>query len=122
MAVQIFKLRGVPDDEAEDIRQLLATHHIDYYESPAGRWGMSMPALWIKNDYQRERALSLIAEYQQQRALRARQHYEQLKSQGLQLKVWDMAKSNPLRFILSFLAIAGILYISIVPFLKMAGW
>lgn len=118
MAVQIFNLRGVPDDEAEEVRQLLAAHSIEYYETPAGRWGMSMPALWIEEDAERAQAVSLIAQYQQERALQARQHYEALRSQGGHPTLWGLVKLHPLRFIAALLAIALIAYVSIGPFLK----
>jgi len=50
MAVQLFKLKGVPEDEAEDIRNLLTNHYIDHYETPAGNWGISMPAIWLNKE------------------------------------------------------------------------
>jgi hypothetical protein len=120
MALQIFNLRGVPDDEAEDIRQLLAAHTIDYYETPAGRWGMSSPGFWIRDDTQLERATSLIAQYQQERAMHARQHYEELKARKQHLTLWGLMKLHPLRFVAALLAIAFVVYLSVGPFLRMA--
>ena len=74
MAVRIFDLRGVPDDEAEDVRQLLSRYAIEYYETPAGRWGISSPGLWILDNTQAKCSRELIARYQQDRAMRARQN------------------------------------------------
>ena len=121
MAVQIFNLRGVPDDEAEDIRQLLVTHHIEHYETPAGRWGLSSPALWITDDDQREHVAGLITRYQQQRALDARQLYETQKAQGQHLTLWGLVKAHPLRYVAALLAIAFIVFVSVGPFLKWMG-
>ena len=42
MPLQLFNLRGVPEDEAEDIRQLLDEHEIEFYETSAGNWGVSL--------------------------------------------------------------------------------
>ena len=42
MATLVFRLKYVPDEEADDIRQLLADHDIDFYETSAGRWQVSM--------------------------------------------------------------------------------
>ena len=67
MPVPVFRLRNVPDDEAEEIRNLLKHNHIDFYETPAGNWGISMPAIWLNDDDQLERAKELIKEYQQHR-------------------------------------------------------
>jgi len=121
MAVQIFNLRGVPDDEADDIRQLLTTHHIEHYETPAGRWGMSSPALWITNDEQREQVVEMMARYQQQRALSARQLYEDQKAQGQHLTLWGLVKRHPLRYVAALLALAFIALVSLGPFLKWMG-
>ncbi len=122
MAVQLFNLRGVPDDEAEEVRQLLESHHIEHYETPAGRWGMSMPALWIKDDAQLEQASSLLAQYQHERALRVRQDYAELKAQGQHLTPWALMRRHPLRFIAALLAIAFIIFVTLGPFiLKIRG-
>ena len=71
MAVLIFKLRYVPDDEAQEVRDLLSENAIDFYETSAGVFGISMPGLWIKNKDQTEIARQLIDEYQQLRQNRA---------------------------------------------------
>ena len=48
----LFKLRNVPDDEAEEVRQLLNDHEINFYETRAGGWGISMPGIWLPDDRQ----------------------------------------------------------------------
>lgn len=121
MPVPIFNLRDVPDDEADDVRQLLTAHHIDHYETPAGRWGMSSPALWITDDAQREPVKALIAQYQQQRALAARQLYEDQKAQGQHLTLWGLVKLHPLRYLAALLALAFVVFVSVGPFLKWMG-
>ncbi len=121
MAVQIFNLRGVPDDEAEDIRQLLVAHHIEHYETPAGRWGMSSPALWITDAARREHVRELLAQYQQQRALAARQLYEAQKAQGQHLTLWGLVKLRPLRYVAALLALAFIVFVTLGPFVKWVG-
>jgi len=119
MAVLIFKLRGVPDDEAEDVRALLAEHHIDFYETNAGNWGISMPAIWLRDDLYQERAKALIATYQEERYIRVRAEYEQLKKEGKQRKIKDLFQESPTQFVVYGVIIVGILYFSIRPFV---GW
>lgn len=121
MALRVFNLRGVPDDEAEDLRQLLTAHHIEHYETPAGLWGISSPGLWINDDAQIERARNLIAQYQQERALRARRFYAEQKAHGEHLTLWRLLRAHPLRFVLALLAVVFIVYVSVGPFLKMMG-
>ncbi|MBX2824961.1 MAG: DUF2007 domain-containing protein [Gammaproteobacteria bacterium] len=72
MAHLIFKLRQVPDDEAEDVRQLLDKANINYYETDAGNWGISMPGLWLAESDDVARARELIDDYQRERSSRVK--------------------------------------------------
>lgn len=121
MAIQLLILRNVPDDEADEIRELLKSRAIDFYETPAGNWGISMPAIWLNNEYQLEEARALIENYQQERFARAREQYDHLKKQGKQRTIIDELRENPVRLIV-YLAIAGvILYFSTHPFINFAS-
>ncbi|ALP52848.1 hypothetical protein Tel_06585 [Candidatus Tenderia electrophaga] len=119
MAVQLFILRGVPEDEAEEIRALLAEQHIDYYETPAGSWGMSLPALWLTDETQLERAQGLLAQYQQQRLSQARSEFEALKAEGRQRSIIDLFREHPLRYLLYLVLVGVIAYFSISPFVTL---
>ena len=72
MPILLFNLNGVPDDEAEEIRALLNSNGIDFYETPAGNWAASVPALWLNDESQRSQATLLIDQYQRERVIRAR--------------------------------------------------
>ena len=119
MAVQIFILRGVPEDEAEEVRKLLTDHGIDYYETPAGNWGISMPALWLNNEHQLERAKSLIDDYQEKRLIRVRTEYEQQKREGKHRTIIDEIISHPVRAIVYSAIVVVVLYFSIKPFIDL---
>lgn len=116
MAVLIFKLRHVPEDEAQEIRQLLHDNHIDFYETSAGVFNISMPGLWLKNEDQLEKARQLIDEYQQLRHNRARDEYALHLAQGTARTFWDMFKEAPVRYITILLAILLICYLMIFAF------
>jgi hypothetical protein len=118
MPIQLLILRNVPDDEAEEIRELLTRRAIDFYETPPGNWGISMPAIWLKNDYQLEEARSIIETYHQERLAKAREDYEQLKRQGKQRTLIDEIKQHPLRLIVYIAIAAVILYFSTHPFIN----
>ena len=109
-------MRGVPDDEADEIRELLLNNEIDFFETPAGNWGISMPAIWLKDEHQLQHAKSLLAEYQKERLIRARAEYAQLRKDG-KVSFITQIKSHPIRFIAYLAAIATIVYLSIKPFL-----
>jgi len=118
MAVQLFRLRNVPDDEADEIRNLLEHHQIEFYETPAGNWGISMPAIWLHDDEQLENAKALIDEYQQQRFDRIKREKKQQALEGDKKSGISEIIKNPIQAIL-YLAFAGvILYFSIKPFLN----
>ncbi|MFQ5581765.1 MAG: DUF6164 family protein [Mariprofundaceae bacterium] len=119
MGVLLFKLRNVPDDEAGDIRELLSDHKIDFYETSAGGWGISMPAIWLHDETHLQQARSLLDAYQQQRQKSARQTYEQLRQKGEHRTIRHKVKEAPLLTIIYLAAVLIILYISLVPFLGM---
>jgi len=121
MPLQLFNLRNVPDDEAEDIRELLEQHAIDYYETPPGNWGISIPALWLRDDSQLARARELIDGYQAQRLERARREYQAPKQTGRQRTILDKLRENPLRFLLALAFALTVLYFSTRPFLDLGG-
>ena len=117
MPLLLFSLRGVPDDEAEEVRELLTSNSIDFYETSAGPWGTSTPALWLRDEEQFTRARSLIEEYEKERSARERTQYAQLDREGKRRTVTDIIREDPLRFVLYMAIIAAVLYFSIKPFL-----
>jgi len=113
MSKLFFSLRGVPIDEAEDIREILFNHEIDFYETSAGNWGISMPALWLKNENDWDKASELLNEYQLNRTKKQRALYEHLKKQGQHRRLFDVICENPLQFLLYIGFSIFIFYISI---------
>lgn len=111
MSILLFSLRGVPEDEADEIRDLLAINDIDYYETSAGNWGVSMPAFWLKNSDELENAQRLLHEYHQQRAITQREIYLQKKREHTHQGWFISIIKNPIRFITYLAAIAFIFYI-----------
>jgi len=119
VATQLVRLRHVPADELEEIHALMEDNEIDVYETSAGSWGISMPALWLRHDEQYEQAKALLNEYQAARYRRARHEYESLKQAGKARTFLDLARENPLRYIAYLVMIGILVYISLVPFLAL---
>lgn len=119
MPVPLFRLRNVPDEEAEEIRLLLTENDIDFYETPAGNWGISMPSIWLDDETQLARAKALIESYQEERTVRKRLEYEQLKQEGKQRTIIDVAREQPLLLIFYLTIVVLILYVSTKPFLDL---
>lgn len=119
MSVILFKLRNVPDDEAEEIRELLSSNNIEFYETPAGRWGISMEAIWLKDEALLEKAKSLIENYQAERYKKVRQEYEELKEQGEVETFIQRLSNRPLQTLFYVVFILIILYFVTMPFVKL---
>ncbi len=118
MAKLLFKMRNVPDDEAEEVRSLLEENDIEYFETDAGNWGVSMPALWLKEEENFDRARQLLDEYQLQRAQRIREEYTRSLENGEAKSMWTSLMQNPLKFAAYMVLITVVLFISLQFFLS----
>ena len=116
MAKLLFRLRNVPDDEADEVRQLLKEHNIEVYETDAGNWGISLPAIWLDNEELFDEATDLIAQYQQARSIRVRAEHDTLREQGQLPSLRDSFKLQPLQFIFYIGLVAAVLFLSISSF------
>lgn len=119
MPIKIFSLRGVPDDEADEVRALLTENRIDYYETPPGSWGISMPAIWLSDAEAAPKAKRLIERYQLERSQRARDEHARLRAEGKQRTLSDVVSENPIRFIVYLAAAAAMIYFSTKPFIDL---
>lgn len=113
MGQLFFKLNNVPDDEAQAVRDLLTEAHIDWYETRAGFWGVGLAALWLHSDADLQRANQLLAHYQ-------RQLGERMRDQPVESLAQRIAR-KPLAFVAVLLAVAMILYLSVIPLLGAWG-
>ena len=118
MAKLIFKLKSVPDDEADDIKNLLTENQIEFYESPAGNWEISMHALWLNDEARYAQAKQLIDEYQVRRSQRIRLETQQKIEQGEHETFIQRLLNKPVQFLITLAIIVFILYFSIMPFLE----
>ena len=116
MARLLFKLANVPDDEAQDIRELLSQHEIHFYETDAGFWRVGLDAIWLAEDAQEQQARQLITDYQQQRSAAHRQNLAQLAAEGTVPSFAQMLVQHPLRVLGAAVAIVFVLVLSLLPF------
>jgi len=113
MAVLFFSLRGVPNDEAEDVRELLQANEIEFYETSAGSFGVSMPAIWLYHKEDLEKIQPVFDEYQRQRCISQRNLYLALKQQGEIGGFLQASLRKPLQFVIYSCVMALTLYVSI---------
>lgn len=116
MAKLLFNLRHVPDDEADDVRALLEEKGFDFYETSPGNWGISLPALWLRDEAQYPDAMALLTDYQQERARRMREEYQALCRRGEAPGLIDSLRRQPGRFLFYTGLSAAILYLSVSSF------
>ncbi len=113
MAVLFFNLRGVPQDEADDVRELLQQHDIGFYETDAGNWGLSLPAIWLYDEEDLTVAQPLFDNYQQQRTIQQRALYREAIRTGQHQGFFLRNRRQPLRFLLFCSLIALFAYASV---------
>lgn len=118
----LFRLNGVPDDEAQDIRVLLEENAIRFYETDAGFWRVGVDAIWLPDDSQLEQARALLDTYQQQRVEHQQQTYAVLQEQGRAPSLRDKFAAQPFRILGLMVAILLVLALSLVPFLMLLTW
>ena len=118
MAKLLFQMRNVTDDEAVEVRVLLEENGIEYFETDAGNWGVSMPGLWLKEEENFEQARELLDEYQQQRGDRIREEYAKNLESGETNSMWNNFKENPFKFSTYMALISIVLFISLQFFLS----
>jgi len=117
MAFLLFKLKNVPEDEAEEVRSLLEASELDYYETSSGVLGLSYAAIWLKQESQIETAQALIDNYQSERVIKARQLITEQKLTGNYISGWDQFKQSPIRYSAVLVLISTLLFFTLAPFI-----
>jgi len=113
MAKILFRLQGVSDDEANEVRGLLIKNAIDFYETSGGNWGVSLPAIWLEDDDQFHRARALVDAYQIERTARMRQEYARLKREGKDKSLMDSILQGSVSFTIHLALALLVIYLSI---------
>jgi hypothetical protein len=115
MSKLLLSLRGVPDDEADDVRRFLDSGGIGYYETQPTLWGTS-GGIWI-DDSDVAEAKRLMAEYQLERQARARAERAEAERNGTAETFVDVLRTQPLQVALTVIGIALLLALMAIPVL-----
>lgn len=119
MSALVFRLRNVPREEAEAIRALLDEHHIEWYETSAGNWGIAMPGIWVGDEQDLPRARELIDAYQKEHQQRMRQAHQRDVDSGQSETLIQRIREHPLKVAGIVLFCLFILYVMINPFVQL---
>ncbi len=118
MSKLLLNLRNVPDDEADDVREMLEAKRIAFYETPPSIWGISAGGIFVRDDADIAEAKRLMAEYQQQRQARARAEHAAAVRDGTAGTFWTQLRDEPLRVVLAVLGIVlALALLALVPVL-----
>ncbi|HET7931758.1 MAG TPA: DUF6164 family protein [Rhodanobacteraceae bacterium] len=121
MSRLLLNLHNVPDDEADDVRALLDAQRIAFYETTPSPWGISFGGIWVKDDADFENAKRALDEYEQQRSARVRAEYEAAKRAGTAETFVGILRSDPLRVVMTLLAILLVLGVVALPAILLRG-
>ena len=121
MSKLLLNLRNVPDDEADDVRAMLDAHRIAFYETPPSGWGLFAGGIFVKDNAEIVEAKRLMAEYQAQRSARVRAEYAAAKRDGTAETFRTVLREQPLRVLLTVLAIICLLGLVALPVLLLRG-
>lgn len=119
MPHHLMNLRHVPDDEADEIRELFEAHEVKYYETPPSRWGISMGGFWVHDVDEAARARRLLGEYQERRLQEQRQLWRENLAEGRVGGFWQRLRSRPISILAACLAIAAVVAFSLAPFINL---
>ena len=114
MSKLLLNLRGVPDDEADDVRRFLDAGGIGYYETRPNIWGIS-GCIWIRDDRDLAEAKRLMADYQREREKRARAERAEAERSGTALTFAEVLRTRPLQVVLTAIAIVLLLGLTALP-------
>lgn len=113
----LLNLRDVPEDEADEVRALLAAGGFAVYETKPSLWGVSAGGIWLPEAGDAARARALLADYQARRAAQAREAREQVRREGRLPGAWSSFGRDPVRALATVLGILLMLAVATLPFL-----
>lgn len=116
MARLLLNLRHVPDDEADDVRAMLDAARIGFYETPPSVFGISAGGIYVRENDDMPQAKRLMADYQAQRGARVRAEREAAVRDGTAETFWTVLRAEPVRVVLTVLAIVFLLALVGLPF------
>ncbi len=118
MSNLVFKLNSVPDDEANEIRQLLDEAEIPFYETDSGRWGLGFAAIWMKDNERLENAKDLIQDYQMARYQRVTEEHQKQAESGDKISRTEFFLTAPIKFSVLIIFAGFLAYFTVIPFFK----
>ncbi len=115
----LFNLKNVPEDEYQEVCELLQENDIHYYQTHKGFWGLGTEAIWLKSDEQLMDAKTLLHGYMVERQKKAQENHQTDIEQGNVRTLFSTFKDQPMMFVLYTLAILVLVILTVSPFLAL---
>ncbi len=113
MAKLLFRLRFVPDDEADDVRQLLDDNDIGWFETSPATGAFPCLESGCRTARILNRRDSCWTTISKPGGARMREEYELDRQRGQARTVAQMFLENPLRFVSYIVLIGVVLFLSL---------
>ncbi|HEY0332670.1 MAG TPA: DUF6164 family protein [Stenotrophomonas sp.] len=120
MAKLLLNLRHVPEDEADEVRALLAEHRIAFYETRPSPWGISAGGIWLQEVQEHARAKGVLQAYQQRRGEQARTRRQAELADGSGETFGSLLRRRPLFVVATLLGMIAIAALVLLPFLLLS--
>lgn len=117
MAKLLLNLRNVPDDEADEVRDLLQAERIAFYETRPSLWGISAGGIWLQASETYPQARRLLDDYQARRGEQARAQRAAELAEGSAETFGKLLRRRPLFVILTLLGMLAVAALVLLPFL-----
>lgn len=116
MAQLLLNFRNVPEDEIEEVRELLNRHGVGFYETSPSLWGISAGGIWLARDEELVTAKRLLAEYQHERRFRMREAFDKARAEGRVEGFSTRLRKRPVEVLFALAVVAGLLALVLIPF------
>jgi len=115
----LLNLKNVPEDEYQEVCELLQNNDIHFYQTHKGFWGLGTEAIWLKNNTQLSDAQTLLHTYMVERQKIAQSDHQAAIDQGNVRTLFTTFKEQPVMFVLYGLAILILVALTVGPFLAL---
>ncbi|WP_020210859.1 DUF6164 family protein [Gilvimarinus chinensis] len=118
MSHLLMRTGGAHFDEVAGLIERLDAEGIEHYQTDSGFWRLGVDALWVRNRDDAERAKQVLQEYQAQYQQEAQAQHHALHARGEAPSFIGQLWRHPIKMLLALAAVAAILAISLVPFMR----
>lgn len=118
MACLLMKTHGASREEVDGLMAALEAQGIACYLTDAGRWRIGVDGLWLSDVADLARAEHICREFQASFAEQSRQLYRARQQSGEAVNFWSYLARQPIKAIAGVLAIAFVLGLSVLPFIR----